>query len=143
MEDASWVDLLLQSIISGLFVGVTVALVVSHIEKGRARRTLRQDVLRRLLGYSYRLTGSFKGTDGEPFVALNEAWIVFADCPRVTGALARMHDELGHAGRLAPNVVELVRSMADVADVPIEEVDENFLVRPFTPPRESSVSEAD
>ena len=50
---------------------------------------LRRDVLRRFLGYRYRLAGGFTGTDGEPFIALNEAWVVFANYPDVISALAK------------------------------------------------------
>ncbi len=66
MANYSWVVPLLSSIISGLVVGVTVACVISCLDRRRAKRALRQDVLRRLLGYSYRLTEALKGTIAVP-----------------------------------------------------------------------------
>ncbi|MCY4365956.1 MAG: hypothetical protein OXE17_07025 [Chloroflexi bacterium] len=94
----------------------------------------RRDVLRRLVGYSYRLTSSFTGTDGEPFIALNEAWVVFADVEEVTLNLKRMHNELGHPNLLRPNILALVKSMAIAAEIPLYELDDKFIESPFTPP---------
>ena len=96
---------------------------------------LRRDVLRRLLAYRYRLTESFVGSkDGEPFIALNEAWVVYAGCPQVTGALIRMHDEIGEEGRLSRNIVAVVRAMADAANISVEHLNDNLIEHPFTPP---------
>ena len=100
----------------------------------REEVALRRDVLRRLFAYRYRLTESLKGRDGEPFVALNEAWIVYADFPQVTEALTRMHNELGIEGRLSPNIVALVRAMAEVTNVSVHDLDDNLIERPFTFP---------
>ena len=69
----------------------------------RDELSLRRDVLRRLFAYRYRLTESLKGGDGEPFIALNEAWIAYASLPHVTKALRKMHRELGMEGRLSCN----------------------------------------
>lgn len=94
---------------------------------------LRRNVLRRLLAYRYRLTAGRVGTEGEPFVALNEAWVVFSRFPEVTGALTKMHDELGVEGRLRPNIIALVRVMAAAAEIPVQNLDDDFIERPFTP----------
>ena len=97
---------------------------------------LRRDVLRRLFAYRYRLTASLQGTDGEPFVALNEAWIVFAGFPEVTVALAKLHSDLGKGGMLAGNVAALVRAMATAAEISTKQLEDSYIERPFTPPRE-------
>ena len=100
----------------------------------RDETALRRDVLRRLFAYRYRLTESLKGRDGEPFIALNETLIVYADYPQVTDALIRMHNELGREGRLSTNIVAVVRAMADAAKVSLEDLDERLIEHPFTPP---------
>ena len=38
-------------------------------------------------GYRFRLTDDYVGTKGEPFIALNEIGIVFAESPEVIEAL--------------------------------------------------------
>ena len=50
----------------------------------------RRDVLRRFFAYRYRLTDSLRGTDGEPFIALHEVWIVFAGFPEVTASVSQI-----------------------------------------------------
>ena len=96
-------------------------------------------MLRRLLGYRYRLTESLMGRDGEPFIALNEAWVVYADFPHVTAALARIHNELGKENRLGRNVVRLVKAMSDAAEVSMRGLDDKLIERPFTPPASRQV----
>ena len=46
-----------------------------------------------------------------------------------------MHIELGEPGRLSKNYVLLVRAMAKAARVPVGDLDDVMLERPFTPPR--------
>lgn len=94
----------------------------------------RRDVLRRFFAYRYRLTDSLRGTDGEPFIALNEAWIVFAGFPEVTATLAKLHNDLGKSGMLARNVTALIRAMATAANISTQQMEDSFIERPFTPP---------
>lgn len=77
MDGSAWIAV--GSLIVA-FVSASIA-TFAVVESRRLQRMqwkrddleLRRDVLRRLYGYRYRLTGSLMGTDGEPFVALNEA----------------------------------------------------------------------
>ena len=103
---------------------------------------IRRDVLRRLVAHCYLLTPSFQGKDGEPFIALNEAWVVFADFPKVIKALDKMHNELEKKDSLIEkkdslscNILNVVRAMAEVAEISIKDLDDKFIERPFTPPR--------
>ncbi len=127
---------LVISLISAVFAGM--ALINSRrLQKEQWEQdklNLRRDVLRRLFAYRYRLTESLMGGDGEPFIALNEARIVYAGFPRVTEALNKMHRELGIEGLLSLNIVALVRAMANAANVSVDDLDESFIERPFTPP---------
>ena len=99
----------------------------------RDELAVRRDVLRRLVGNAYRLTQKWQGQEGEPFIALNEAFVVYADFPRVTSALENMRNELSRDGRLSPNLVTLVIAMADAANVPVKSLDERFVTSPFVP----------
>lgn len=124
------------SVVSAIIAGISVwqARRFQREQWRRDELAMRRDVLRRLCGYRYRLTGDRVGQDGEPFVALNEAWVVFAEFPEVRGALVKMHMELGESERLSENYVSLVRAMAGVARVPVDDIDDVMLARPFTPP---------
>lgn len=99
----------------------------------RDELTLRRDVLRRLVGYRYRLTESLKGRDGEPFIAMNEVMVVYADFPQVIESLLTLHRELEVEGRLSDNLVSLVQAMAHASQVPTDGM-EKILERPLTPP---------
>ena len=95
-------------------------------------------MLRRFAGNRYVLTENSGATiqfNGEPFVALNEAFIVFAEDPTVIEALRVMHDQLGQQGRLVDNIVTVVKEMAEVSNVAIN-LNDSFIERPFTPRRE-------
>lgn len=74
------------------------------------------------------------GGDGEPFIALNEARIVYAGFPRATEALNKVHRELGIEGLLSLNLVALVRAMANAVKVSVNDLDESFIERPLSPP---------
>ncbi len=138
MDTSTWI-----AIVSLAFAALSAAIAFKAVQQARQLQQrqwerdeldMKRDVLRRLLGYRYRLTESLKGSDGEPFIALNEAWVVYMNCPQVTAALVRMHDELGVDGRLSPNIVAVVRAMADAASVPVHDLDDGVIERPFTPP---------
>ena len=71
-------------------------------------------------------------SNGEPFVGLNEAFVVFAANPEVIEALQIIHAELDRPNRLVDNIVTLVKEMAAAADVPID-LNDSFIERPFAP----------
>ena len=97
---------------------------------------IKRDVLRRFVGNRYTLTESLKGHAGEPFIALNEIFVVYAKDQQVITALKKMHEELGLSGRLSDNIVMLTKAMALAAKVPIKGLNDEFITRPFTPPSE-------
>ena len=96
----------------------------------------RRDVLRRIMGYSYRLTEGRTGQDGEPFIALNEASIVFAEHREVIDALETLHRGVTEGEeQLVPNLVELIKAMIVASELPphAQDLPEQFLVTPFVP----------
>ena len=136
MEGLVSIFALVVSIVSTGIAGVSVWMArrLQEEQWWRSGLEVRRDVLRRLSGYRYRLTEGRMGQDGEPFVALNEAWVVFAEFPEVRSALVKMHMGLGEPDRLSENHVSLVRAMAGVARVPVDDIYDVMLGRPFTPP---------
>lgn len=94
---------------------------------------LRRDVLRRIMGYAYRLTEGSQQIDGEPFTALNEALIVFNDCPKVKELIRKFHQELGTPERFSANYLRLIEEMANSSGISIEVGDSNIIEKPFGP----------
>ena len=96
----------------------------------------KRDVLRRFVGNRYVLTSPPNiSREGEPFVALNEIFVVYAEHPQVIAALKKMHEELGTKNRLVDNILTLTKAMAKAAEVPVQELNDEFIARPFTPPK--------
>jgi len=93
------------------FVSLIIAIWVRVDQKTHEETELRRDVLRRIMGYAYRLTEGAQQLDGEPFTALNEALIVFNNYPKVKEMLRKFHQELGTPGRFAPNYLGLIKEM--------------------------------
>ena len=123
---------LIVAIVSVCIAAVTVCMS-KRLQENQWKRDemeARRDVLRRLVAYRYRLTESLKGMDGEPFVALNEALVVYAEFPQVMEALTDINNGKG----LSRNIVDLVRAMAMAANLSIDNLNDEFIEHPFTPP---------
>ena len=119
---------LYASLVSGLIGVVVVISVGAWLDQ----REIKRDVLRRLAGSRYVLgeNGRCIQPNGEPFVALNEAFIVFANEPEVLEALEALRTG---GDRDDENIVALIKRMAAAASVPVN-LDDAFIVRPFAPP---------
>ena len=85
------------------------------------RLTLKQDVMRRVVGYGHRVIHGLI-TSEEPYIALNEAHVVFSDCPDVLEALRRLKRK-GLGSSSLPLVHAVVVAMARHVNItdPIEE----------------------
>jgi hypothetical protein len=128
MNSTAIVVAVVSSLVSGL-VGVVISAVYY---RKYDRMKLRREVLRRFVGNRHLLVGPTTG-QGEPFVALNEVFVVFSDAPAVISAIKKMHEELGEEGRLVDNIVTLTKAMACAAGVRLESVNDSFIEKPFTP----------
>ena len=125
---------LVASLLSGL-IGVLVA---TYVRAWQDQREIKRDVLRRLAGNRYILTGEgLVQSNGEPFVALNEAFVVFAKEPEVLKALEALRKDDDNRAR--ENIVALIKRMAAAAHVPVT-LDDAFIASAFKPPsgREAS-----
>ena len=127
-------------LISALVSGLLATWVSFYLNRRYSEVGVKRDVLRRFVGSRYRLTEKYMsgeeyvGGEGEPFIALNEVFVVYAEHPQVISTLRKMHEELGIPDRLRDNIVSLVKAMAEAAKVPIRELNDDFITRPFTPP---------
>ena len=126
---------LTTSLISGLVGALLAVAFQSYLGYTFDEIATKRDVLRRFAGNRYVLTNTSRATiqpSGEPFVALNEAFIVFSKHPNVVEALRVMHAQLGQEGRLSENIVTLVKEMAEASKVAVE-LNDSYIERPFTP----------
>ena len=110
--------------------------VSSRLQRRASAIANKRDVLRRLVGHRYALTSTAfeKHQDAEPFVALNEAVVVYADRQEVLSAL-RMFRESVSNSELQENLIELIGRMAAAARVPHGTMHKELLRLPFNPGR--------
>ena len=126
-------------LMSGLLSTVLAVFIANELSYRSHVLAVKRDVLRRFMGYRYVLTesGQDHGQGGEPFIALNEIFVVYAKDPLVITALKKMHEEINVQGRLSDNIVTLTKAMAKAAKLPALEVNDQFITIPFTPPAKS------
>ena len=127
---------LATSLVSGLIGAVVAVLIQSCINYRLSQLSMKRDVLRRFVGNLYTLTSNDPvplQPGREPFVALNEALVVYSKDTAVLDALRTMRAGLGQPGQLANNVVTLVKAMADVCGLAVN-LNDSFIDSPFTPP---------
>ena len=127
---------LATSLVSGLIGAVVAVLIQSCINYRLSQLSMKRDVLRRFVGNLYTLTSNDPvplQPNREPFVALNEALVVYSKDTAVLDALRTMRAGLGQPGQLADNVVTLVKAMADVCGLAVN-LNDSFINSPFTPP---------
>ena len=125
---------LLGAVLLALLSGLAGAVITQMWHDSRENVQIKRDVLRRVAGTRYLLTQpGLVLRSGEPFVALNEAFIVFAEDPEVMAALEALRTG---RDRSAENVVALIKRMAAAANVPVN-LDDAFIIEPFTPKSKS------
>ncbi len=78
------------------------------------------------------LTPRFKGSDGEFWVALNEALVAFADDKQVMEQIREFHGQIAQ-GFKSHHLVPLMKAMAEAAKLPATELDSRLVEHPFTP----------
>ena len=139
MDFPTWIQTGLVAVTVGiltLFVSYMQARKLQRNQWDRNQLDLRRDVLRRLVGYRYRLTDGYVGTEGEPFIALNEIGIVFAESPKVIGALGTFRSDRIAGNSLAPSLTDLIRAICEDVGLPMTHVTEDFVDFPLTPPKD-------
>ena len=125
----------LTVVTSVVFSGLVATVVSQLLHRKFAVISVKRDVLRRFVGNRYVLTQQRLGFTGEPFVALNEIFVVYANDAKVIAALTKLHAERQQHNRLEDNLVTLIKSMAKAAKIQIRELDDYFIMNPFTPPK--------
>ena len=132
------------SLLSGLVgtvlgsLGTLLAVYLnSRLKKNRYRLRWKRDVLARLVGNRHFLTVKWKGrSSGEPFIALNQAFVAFDASLPVLDALKKYHAELDLPGpdRNENNLVTLIKAMAKSSGVRVDGLNDFFVTHLFTPP---------
>ena len=122
-----------------ILVSVGVAVGVAKWNRSQQRREWRFSVFRRLSGYRYRLTDNLKYEpfeDGEPFVALNEARIVFGDCKGVQKALGEMdNNRATKQGELVSDLTKVIHEIGKVIDKKVvKDLTEEHIGQVLVPP---------
>ena len=97
-------------------------------EARRRERDAKMDVLRRIVGHRYRLTDRHDFVDGEPFIALNEASLMFANDATVVNALRA----LGEDADTSVALTRVVRAIARTIPVNLDDDYFHQFPRPLT-----------
>ena len=121
-------------LISALVSGLLATCVSYYLNRKHTRDLQKRDVLRRLVGCRFVLTQPGVDSKGEPFIALNETFVVYAGHREVISTLRKMHEELHLPDRMPDNLLSLVKEMAKATKIPIHQLNDDFFLRPFTPP---------
>ena len=114
-------------------LGVVLGAFLTHwYNRKRDRLELKRDVLRRVMGYRWQLTG--RGTsDYAVFTALNEIAVVFAGEKNVENALTTFRGRVNQGFR-AEHFPALLEAMAKSARIPHKRWSKDLLDTPLAPP---------
>ena len=129
------VGTILVSLLSGLIGAVLATYLNSHLFRKHHRLSLKRDVLVRLVGNRHLFIGSLRTENSEPFVSLNQAFVVFEDSANVISALKDLHGATGTdgTGSADDKMVTLIKAMAKASGIGINNLNDSFLLTPFTP----------
>ncbi len=115
--------------------GLTGVLLTQKLSDWSERRIMRRDVLRKLAGHRYQLTGEFMkrsmDSDGEVWVALNEICIAYVDNKPVMKELRKFKKRVDDCKFGSSDLVPLIRAMAKAAKLPGDSVDGHQIEHPF------------
>ena len=122
-----------QVLLAGSVAACLVPFITSWLEKRRYRLRWKQDVLVRLLGNLHFLTPGWIGrSSGEPYIALNEAYVAFDDSPPVIAALNKFREDLNDNNH--NHLVTVIKAMAKPSGVRFDGLNDVFITHPFGPP---------
>lgn len=123
---------------SGLIGAILSALITWTLNRRESRLAAKREVLWRLLGYRLRLVnqvlGDNNGTNShvsEPFVALNEIFVGFADSPDVIRKVVRIQREARTTDNFYDNCLDLIKSMARICKILIGSLNDEFILKPL------------
>ena len=105
-----------------------------RLQERKEKIDIKKDVLRRIVGNRFYLTQVDKmSVMGEPFVALNEACVVFSDDLEAMKSL-RAFDEAKPPEKITVYFPKLIESLSAAAEVDGFELGGYFIDHPFAPP---------
>ena len=113
------------SIITLMLSGVVSAFVSSHLHDTWSEDRWKLEVFQRIVGNSHFAATGSEGPSGEPYVALNEVSVVFANDTEVISALEKLHRE-----KDGESLIDLCKAMAEALKLPLNE---EFIAGPLTP----------
>ena len=113
-------------------VALLVVLLAQRLSDRSERQRLRRDVLRKIAGHRYLITGDVNPAPNEFWVALNEIVIAYLDDEEVMDELRTFRERVD-CGQIAEDFVPLMKAMARAARLPSERLDSEMLTYSFAP----------
>lgn len=124
-------------VVSAFLSGILGVGISAYFYHRLEKRKLKIDVLRKIVGYRYVLQRNEHFSEPEEtgfYGAMNEAFIIFYDAPRVMEILDKMHQELGQEGRTVENLITLIKAMCKSLSIANDQLNDSFIAKPFSPP---------
>ena len=117
-------------------IGAAIGSYLTHkLNRRRKHLELKRDVLRRLMGYRWHLTGTDHNNVGSPvFSALNEIPAVFAGEEKVELAFEEFQTSIKR-GFKATHLTVLLKEMARSCRIDTKNWNDELLENPFVPRR--------
>ena len=123
-------------LLAGLLASFLAPFVDSVLDQRSYREQRKRDVFARFVGNRHYLAGACRGkSSAEPFIALNEMFVVFDDSPLVISTLNKLRQEIDQPGRDLDNMVTLIKEMARSSKIRLNNLNDDFFLTPFTPSR--------
>jgi hypothetical protein len=116
-------------VMSSLASGLLGVIISTFYYRRYEKRKIKLDAARRILGSRHDILG------GEFTQALNEAFVVFHDSPRVTQALGEFHVviNLKHSKIANEKLVCLFKAVCDEVGISYDTFNDSYFLQPFNP----------
>lgn len=128
-------ETLLVSLLSGLAGVVLATYLNSYLYQKHHRLSMKRDVLVRFVGNRHLFISDYRTNNNEPFISLNQAFVVFEDSPAVMSALKDLHESV-RTEFVNDKMVSLIKEMSKASRIDINNLNDSFLLNPFTPKKE-------
>ncbi len=120
---------ILLTVITSLLSGIIGVVISTIYYRKYERHKMKMDTARRLLGTRYNILG-------EEFTqALNEAFVIFHDSPKVMKALSEFHQVATskQSGVANDKLVTLFKSVCDDVRINHQSFNDSYFLQPFNP----------
>ena len=126
-------DLLLTLLLALLTVGLGAVFYRWNMDRLQVKQVQR-DVYQRLMRDRGQILSNTPGSSQDAYVALNEAYAAFSSSSMVISALGKLHEQWTDSDRLEPNLLTVLKAMAQACGPKMDHLNDDYFLEPFGPP---------